>query len=422
MATHPEALLISAVLRSEDYLSAMSKGITSELFHAYKPEWQWIERFHVKHRKLPSKSTFKLKFPDCPIKTVDDVDHYVEEVKKAHAQFLLQDAMNEALGMVERGEIDGAVLGLSSKLNSIQSSTAGESATFDLVGDWKTIYDDVDARVRRCQEKGMAGIPTGFTTLDDLTGGPQPGDYWVIAARLGMGKTWTMVRMATGAISAGYKVQYDALEQSSNQVGFRFQSFLSSRYGKEVFSSIDLMRGSGFNLLSYKKFLKQLSEDVSLQGKLLISDTSRGRISPTTIAAQIERHQPSVVFVDYLTLVEQNGEDWRAIDKLSKDIKSMASRYEVPIVVAAQINRAGDGKEPPKAVHLSGADAIGQDADALVTMAQQSRHVVKFRLAKYRHGPDGDIWFTDFSPSSGKFEEVTGDRAQEIIDQDKADD
>lgn len=414
--------MISAVLRSGDYLSATSKGITADLFHAYKDEWKWIERFYGRQRKLPSKQTFKLKFPDCPVMAVDDVAYYVDEVKKSHATYLLTEAIDEALGLVERGDIDQAAVRLHSKMLTVQSATAGESATFDLIGDWGSLYSEVQARVGRAQKNGMAGIPTGFGTLDKLTGGPQPGDYWVVAARLGMGKTWAMVRMASGAIAHGFKVQYDALEQSAHQVGFRFQSFLSSRYGQEVFSSIDLMRGKGFNLLNYKKFLKLLSEDKALEGKLLISDTSRGRISPTTIAAQIERNQPDIVFVDYLTLMEQTGEDWRAVDKLSKDIKGLAMRYELPIVVAAQINRSGDGKEPPKAVHLSGADAIGQDADALVTMAQQSRHVIKFRLAKYRHGPDGDIWYTDFSPSSGKFEEVHGDRAQELIEQDKVDD
>lgn len=50
----------------------------------------------------------------------------------------------------------------------------------------------------------------------------------------------------------------------------------------------------------------------------------------------------------------------------------------------------------------------------LITLASQSRHSVKFRLAKFRHGPDGNLWNTEFRPTKGVFDEVTGDRAIEI--------
>ena len=131
----------------------------------------------------------------------------------------------------------------------------------------------------------------------------------------------------------------------------------------------------------------------------------------------IERNNPDVVFIDYLTLMD-TGDDWRATANLSGQIKSLAQRYQVPVIVAAQINRSGVGKEPPGPEHLSSSDSIGQDADAVVTLKQMSDRVVKMRLAKYRHGKDNEVWWCAFKPNTGHFEEITGDEAQDMINED----
>jgi replicative DNA helicase len=420
LATHAETLLISAVIRTGDFTSAIHAGLSKNLFHVHRDEWNWVERYVNRYRKTPGKATFKNKFPEFRIKAVDDVSHYADEVKQEHARYKLSVAIDKALAMAENDNVDQAVKSLHSELVEIQSRMEGESADFDLVKDYAEVYDDVKARVEKVLESGQAGIPTGFKTLDLLTSGPQPGDFWIVAARLGMGKTWTLVRMACAAMFAGHVVQYDALEQSKKQVAFRCHSFMSSEYGKEVFKSLDLHRGKGFDLRSYREFLRSLSKHVS--GQMFISDTSRGRVSPLTIAAQVERNKVDAVYLDYLTLMEGASDSWRDTAKLSAEIKQLTTRYEIPVIAAAQINRTGAGKEPPKAEHIGLSDAIGQDADCVVTMAQQSKHVIKFRLSKYRHGQDGDIWYTEFSPNTGKFQEISGDRAEEIIEEDLEED
>jgi len=68
---------------------------------------------------------------------------------------------------------------------------------------------------------------------------------------------------------------------------------------------------------------------------------------------------------------------------------------------------------------LAGADAIGQDADCVITMKQMSAHVIKMKLAKFRHGSDGQMWFNEFRPNSGKFDEISGQEADNIMDDDK---
>jgi replicative DNA helicase len=126
------------------------------------------------------------------------------------------------------------------------------------------------------------------------------------------------------------------------------------------------------------------------------------------------------VFIDYLTLMSTGGDDWKAIANLSAELKGIAMHYQVPIVAAAQINRMAIGNDVPGPEHLAGADAIGQDADCVVTMKQMSAHLIKMRLAKFRHGSDGQTWMNEFRPNTGMFDEVSGGRADEIIEEDKS--
>jgi len=413
-----EALLISAVLRQEDYKTPLIEGASPDWFLSYRSEWQWIETYITRHHKAPSKSLFKATFPDFTVLKADDVEYCVREVKESFLKrslvLLLEDAADK---IRNQGEAIDIINFAQHNLMQLQVASEGGKNESEVVVDWEVAYGEAARRYERNQSRGIAGVPTGFPTLDSLTGGPQEGDYWIVAARLGQGKTWTLIRMACNALYAGMTVQYDALEQSRAQIAMRSHSFLSSQYGQQTFRSMDLMHGKDFDLKAYKEFLAGLKDLIA--GKLIVNDTSRGRLNPSMIAAQIERNKPDIVFIDYLTLMNTGGDDYKAIANLSAELKGIAMHYQVPIVAAAQLNRMAIGNDIAGAEHLAGADAIGQDADCVITMKQMSAHVVKMKLAKFRHGSDGQMWFNEFRPNSGKFDEISGQEADNIMDDDK---
>ena len=417
MATHSEALLISAMIRTRDATTHAHAGVTVSHFHVYEAEWRWVERYIARFRKTPSKEAFRLKFPDFPLKAVDDVEHFCDEVRREHARFLFSEVVEQALDFVEYGDIEAGASVLRSGLTSIESSLQGDSGAFSLLADDSSIYADVKHRVDTAASTGQAGVPLGFPTLDSATGGAQPGDYIIVGARLGIGKTWTLIQMATAAMIAGHQVMFVTLEQTRNQIAFRIHNLLSATLAKRVFSSSELMTGKGFSLAEYKKFLDDLKTRAGL-GDIHILDGSRGKVSAATLGANIERVKPDIVFVDYLTLLDTRDKDWQSVAKLSNDVQHLAMRYQVPIVAAAQINRGGEGMEPPMVSQLGLSDAIGQDADVVVTLGKQSEHILKFRLAKFRNGSSAIMWHCQFDPSSGNFKEVSYNKAREIIERD----
>ena len=413
----PEQHLISSILRDSDIAAAFSTHLTDEMFRAYPDEWEWLSNYYRKYKKTPSRAAFKAEFSSFRIKDVNDTRYYADEVRKAHAKRLLTKSMNECANLIASGKIDDAVQMMGHSVIEV-SGSVGMSNNGDIVTTFEDILSDVEQRVNRVRDTGFSGIPTGFPALDNRTGGPQPGDLWIVAARLGEGKSFTMQKMAVSALMNGYSVQYNALEQSRAQVGMRIHTMLSSQIGKDVFRTTDLMRGENFDLVKYKKFVRGLKK--VLDGRLHVNDAQRGRIGIMGLAAQYEQTRPDIAYVDYLSLLDRKGNEHSDIAAVAGGLLGAAQEYEIPIVAANQLNRQyGLSKDNAGAEALSGSDAIGQDATAVITIKQTSALTLQFKMAKYRNGPAGFKWYCHFEPDKGVFKEVDYQTMLDLKDQAK---
>lgn len=407
--TNPEILLISAIIQTGDIVPAASAGLTGEQFHSHRPEWEWLEEFNLRYRKVPDKATFRAQFPDFPLMKTTDVDHAVDAVEKSHLRYVMTTTLKQGANYLMEDDPIEAMAFLHSQLSGLNHRTGSRDTNADALREFNPIFEEAKRRVESSHTLGYAGVTFGFPTLNDRTGGLHPGDLAIFAARLGVGKTWFACKVATEALLNGEKVCFVSLEQPRSQIVFRIHTMLARELGYSL-RHRDLMQGTNIDLDSYRSFLVDLPDRVP--GQLYVSDPSRGRTNPYTLASLMERHEPSLMCVDYLTLMQQDGDDWRATAKLSADTKMVASQYGVPILALAQINREGDGgKRPPSAKHLAQSDAIGQDADVIVTGKKDSTSVLQCLLAKNRSGQDGQVFYAAFQPNEGRIEEITHEEA-----------
>lgn len=401
------------------YHETIEAGMTADWFHAYRDEFEYVMRFVNRHKATPSRMAFARKFPDFDWEDPEDIKYLIEEVRQGHARHSVLVAVGETSENIRSGMDPTEVLAVIERRimqTHIQISQSGNKQS-SLTDDWEDTYHEVSARVGRVAEGGTSGVATGWPTLDLATGGIDEGHYWVVGARLKGGKTWAAAQIACSALIQGHHVLYYSLEMPRSQMMMRFHNLLSSKFGEEIFRSVDLMQGRGFDLLRYKKFLRTMKSELS--GKLIIDDSGGRKLTPLAIGAGIEQHRPRITVVDYLGLMSPSN-DWQAIADTSMALKSLCGDYpEQSMVAAAQVNRAGAGKEPPSADELAGSDGIGRDLDALVTLASQSNRVKKMMLAAYRHGPDRQKWYTALDLKQGTFKEISGNKAQDLIDEDE---
>lgn len=351
------------------------------------------------------------KFPDFPYsEDYTDVAFICSEVRSQHDHRLMVKAVKGASEALYAGDVEEAY-GILTSVNY-----TGQSISFELRNALHdmSVLDDYDEKIEK--------IAMPWQTLQDTTGGIAPGDLWYVAARLGQGKSWSLGAMARHALLEGKKVMYFSLEMPQKQVLTRIHSLLAPELGVNVKHS-DL-HGKTFDPISYKKLLGKIKDEVS--GELYVVDTSKGSVSTNHIQSLSEGMD--LVMVDYAGLLAspfggRAVDDWRTMAAISNILKEIAITNSVPIISAAQINREGDtnGTRPPKVKNLAQSDALGQDADVVITHKRLSKSVMVYSVEKNRHGEADVLWHTRFMPNEGRFEQITYEKALDFIDRDTDD-
>jgi replicative DNA helicase len=270
----------------------------------------------------------------------------------------------------------------------------------------------IDARL----QGEHAGLETGFSDLDGMTGGLHCGELVILAARPSMGKTALALNIA----------DYVAVER---QVCTLVVSLEMSRLelAQRMLCSRGEIKGtkfrSGMLTTDDKKELMEASAALS-QAPLFVDDTpSRNLTEIAATARRLKRkHNLGLIVIDYLQLIEpDNLRDPRQeqVARMARRLKTMARELKIPVLCLAQLNRQTEqqrGEHRPRLSHLRESGAIEQDADVVMFVhreeyylspeerqSEEKQHVkgqAEIIVAKQRNGPVGEVtlhWFQEFT-------------------------
>lgn len=255
----------------------------------------------------------------------------------------------------------------------------------------------------------ITGVPSGVRALDALTGGFQPGDLYILAARPSVGKTSLATQIAAHAAGQGFTVGFFSLEMSNAQL---YQRLLAQT------TPCDLHRlRLGARDVPWDRVRDQFA--VLSELRLFIDDQALQTVG-AAIAHARQRHISDplgVLLFDYLQLFEGAGtvghprsnrqED---VAQISRALKHLARDLGVPVVALAQLSRAADGRTgAPLLSDLRESGAIEQDADAVLFLHrdEQAAERVTLTVAKNRNGPTGSVPLRFDAPTTRFFEEET---------------
>ncbi|MFD1466916.1 replicative DNA helicase [Hymenobacter caeli] len=258
------------------------------------------------------------------------------------------------------------------------------------------------------QQQGLTGIPTGLAALDGLTGGWQPGDLVILAARPAMGKTAALLHFArTAALDHGHHTAVFSLEMPTLQL---MQRLVASEV--PGYSNSDLRRGNLPGGLEQVAYVQQQAQRLRTHGHRLHLDDTPG-LSLQQLRAKCARlhaqHPLGLVLVDYLQLMrgDQKGNREQEVGSLSRGLKELAKELNAPVIALSQLSRDVEkrgGEKRPLLSDLRESGSLEQDADCIVFMwrgeyykiaeyedGTPTADTVLFDIAKHRNGATDEV-------------------------------
>lgn len=229
----------------------------------------------------------------------------------------------------------------------------------------------------------VTGIPTGFAELDELTAGFQRGDLVVVGARPSVGKTALALQCQIRAAIHGHPGLFISLEMTGQQLTDRALAHIGRINGHHIRSPKRMQDDEWPRLTSAAAMLDGLP--------IMIDEAS----SPTveTVCARIRQCNASkrlgLVVIDYLTLMKPPKADRMDIawQDVTRQLKQTAKDLKLPIMLLAQLNRAGAERPTLTALHEAG--SLERDADVVLFLYRpdpENRNLVALDIAKQRNG------------------------------------
>ena len=273
------------------------------------------------------------------------------------------------------------------------------------------------------REGGITGVPSGFTALDAMTGGWQPSDMVIIAARPSMGKTALSLAVTRNAALHPEKpagVAYFSLEMSAQQLA---QRLLTSE------ARVDAQRARTGRLHDddWPKLARAAGR---LSAANIFIDDTPG-LGILELRAKCRRlkaeHGIGLVIVDYLqlrhgTASTKGGNREQEIAQISRSLKGLAKELDVPVLALSQLSRAVEargGDKRPQLSDLRESGSIEQDADVVMFIYRAERYGItvdengnsteglgELIIGKQRNGPIGDVKVA-FVNQYARFENLT---------------
>jgi replicative DNA helicase len=271
--------------------------------------------------------------------------------------------------------------------------------TLGLVGDLSEEWLDELEQIG--QRKGeITGVPTGFTDLDSLTNGLQPGQLIVIAGRPAMGKSTLALDVARhAAIRYDMPTAFFSLEMSRKEL-------MSRMFSAEARVALHHMRSGTMTDDDWTRLARRMPDVTS--APLYIDDGGELTLMNVCIKARRlkQRNGLRLIVVDYLQLMQsgsgRRGENrQQEVADMSRRLKLLAKELDVPIIALSQLNRGSEQRSDKKPVlsDLRESGAIEQDADMVILVHREDAYEKEsprsgeadLIVAKHRNGPTATV-------------------------------
>tara|TARA_B100001564_G_scaffold357029_1_gene372401 strand:- start:540 stop:1961 length:1422 start_codon:yes stop_codon:yes gene_type:complete len=329
----------------------------------------------------------------------DNLSSETLNTKDQDAEKIIENTEKSLFDLAERGSFSQSFL----KFNQALDQTI-EMATLAMKND-----------------KGIVGVPTGLTALDEMLGGLHKSDLVILAGRPSMGKTALATNIAYHAAQTimtrqeKSSVAFFSLEMSSEQLSTRILS------EQARIRSDDIRRGK----VSEEEINRYIETSRNIYNLPLFIDETPA-ITIATLCNRARRIKRlfgvSLIVVDYIQLMRSNSNKnegrVQEISEITQGLKALAKELGVPVLALSQLSRAVEQRDDkqPQLADLRESGSIEQDADVVMFVYREAYYLERKQpkpgsiehaewqskmndvngladiiLGKQRHGPTGTV-------------------------------
>ena len=289
----------------------------------------------------------------------DDLSHETLNTKENNAEQIIEKTEKSLFDLAERGSFSQSYL----KFNKALDQTI-EMATLAMKND-----------------RGIVGVPTGLTELDEKLGGLHKSDLVILAGRPSMGKTALATNIAYHAaqqlMSRQEKssVAFFSLEMSSEQLSTRILS------EQARIKSDDIRRGK----VTEEEINRYIETSRNIYNLPLFIDETPA-ITIATLSNRARRIKRlfglSLIVVDYIQLMRasnllRNDGRVQEVSEITQGLKALAKELSVPVLALSQLSRAVEQRDDkqPQLADLRESGSIEQDADVVMFVYREEYYL-----------------------------------------------
>ena len=330
----------------------------------------------------------------------DNLSSETLNAKEQSAENIIESTEKSLFDLAERGSFSQSFL----KFNQALDQTI-ETATQAMKSD-----------------KGIVGVPTGLTDLDEKLGGLHKSDLVILAGRPGMGKTALATNIAYHAakniMSRQEKssIAFFSLEMSSEQLSTRILS------EQAKIKSDDIRKGK----VTEEEINRYIETSRNIYDLPLFIDETPA-ITIATLCNRARRIKRlfgvSLIVVDYIQLMRapsssRSDNRVQEVSEITQGLKALAKELKVPVLALSQLSRAVEQRDEkkPQLSDLRESGSIEQDADVVMFVYREAYYLENKQpklgsiehaewqskmndvngladiiLGKQRHGPTGVV-------------------------------
>lgn len=388
MSAALEPSFISAVLLEGEMAEVIEARITGEFFtdDESREVWEWVLGFWGEYGEVPTSAALKRHFPTYKLFAVEDpLDYFTNLMVKQHQFYLAQEGIMRASTLLQDDRDTQAALAELAQTVSHTAIVTSRSTTTNLT---ETLEDRLNVYREIRENPGLVrGIPLGFPTLDEALGGLEPGQLITMTGPPKAGKSTLLLQVALNAHRAGQEIAFVGFEMSNREQELRRDAMVAHVSHQKLKSGT--MTDKEF--AEFERRLREYDEQ-NPHPFNLIADVS-STTTPLGISNEIQKHHPGLVLIDGTYLMDddrgQPKGSPQALTNITRDLKRLAQRWEIPILNTTQSLEWKMSKKGFTGSEIGYTSSFLQDSDVIIgALSKEGSDYQKvLSIARARNAP-----------------------------------